>query len=123
MLDRRTRVLIVEDDDATRHSLTEWLQSEGHECVGAASTGETYRRCQKERFDCMVLDAQFDRTPGLALAERLSDSPRRPSRILVVTGHPPEDFDAALRNGLVDGYLRKPVDPRAIGEFVARSAP
>ena len=59
-------------------------------------------------------------TPPGALAERLSHSARRPTRILVVTGHPREDFEAALRNGLIDGYLQKPVDPQRIHEFVAK---
>ena len=118
-----SRVLVVDDDLEIVQATVALLQAYGHSCVGAVTTGEAYRLCHKERFDCVLLDAQFDRTSGLALAERLSASPMRPTKLVIVSAHPPENFMAPLRNGLIDGYLQKPVDAEQLNAMVRPSPP
>lgn len=71
------------------------LKQDGHQAKGVTSASEALRVCLSERFDCMVLDAQLGMTAGLAVAERLADSPMRPTHIVIVTGHPKDDFQAA----------------------------
>lgn len=116
-----SRVLVVDDELDTVQTTVALLQAFGHSCLGVTTTGEAYRLCHKERFDCVLLDAQFDRTSGLALAERLSASPMRPTKLVIVSAHPLENFMVPLRNGLIDGYLQKPVDPERLNAMISPS--
>lgn len=112
------RVIVVDDDADIVASLVMRLEMDGHECVGVTSASEALRACRKQRFDCMVLDAQLGTAAGLAVAERLAASPMRPNHIVILTGHPKNDFEAPLRNGLIDAYVQKPVDVAALAERI-----
>ena len=112
------RVIVVDDDADIVATLVMRLEMDGHECLGVTSASEALRACQKQRFDCMVLDAQLGPSAGLAVAERLAASPMRPNHIVILTGHPKDDFESPLRNGLIDAYVQKPVDVGALAERV-----
>jgi two-component system, OmpR family, alkaline phosphatase synthesis response regulator PhoP len=115
------RVLVVDDDPDTVTTIVMRLEQDGHRCTGVTSGGEALRLCQTQKFDCMVLDAQLGTSAGLAVAERLAASPMRPQHIVIVTGHPRNDFEAPLRTGLIDGYLQKPLDVDDLAERVRRA--
>ena len=115
------KVIVVDDDTDTVTLLVTRLAMDGHECVGVTTASEALRLCQKQKFDCMVLDAQLGPSAGLALAERLSHTPLRPDHIVIVTGHPRDDFEAPLRNGLIDGYIQKPFDLDSLAERVRQA--
>jgi two-component system OmpR family response regulator len=104
------RVLIVDDDTDTVDTLVTLLEQDGHACSAAYTGAGAIRACEADAFDCMVLDHQLGEVTGLAVAERLSTSPMRPNHIVLLTGHARDDFEAALRNGLIDGHLQKPAE-------------
>ena len=111
------RVLIVDDDTDTVDTLVTLLEQDGHACSAASTGPGAIRACQADVFDCMVLDHQLGEVSGLAVAERLSGSPMRPNHIILLTGHARDDFEAALRNGLIDGHVQKPAE---LAELVLR---
>ena len=111
------RVLIVDDDTDTVDTLIVLLEQDGHICSAAYTGPGAIRACEADAFDCMVLDHQLGEITGLAVAERLSASPMRPNHIILLTGHARDDFDAALRNGLIDGHVQKPAE---FSELVTR---
>ena len=111
------RVLIVDDDTDTVDTLIVLLEQDGHICSAAYTGPGAIRACEADAFDCMVLDHQLGEVTGLAVAERLSASPLRPHHIILLTGHARDDFEAALRNGLIDGHVQKPAE---FAELVTR---
>jgi FixJ family two-component response regulator len=77
--------------------------------------------CRSQQFDCMLLDVRLQHMSGLSIAERLADSEFRPRHIVLMTGTDVKEFESALRNGLVDGYLQKPADLDDLIERVTAS--
>ena len=104
------RVLIVDDDTDTVDTLIVLLEQDGHDCAAAYTGPGAIRACEADLFDCMVLDHQLGEVTGLAVAERMADSPMRPNHIILLTGHSRDEFETALRAGLIDGHLQKPAE-------------
>jgi HAMP domain-containing protein/CheY-like chemotaxis protein/signal transduction histidine kinase len=72
---RRKRLLVVEDDEAERLSITALLGHDDIEIV-TASTGEEALRCLHEStIDCVVLDLRLPDISGFEVLERLHDDP------------------------------------------------
>jgi CheY-like chemotaxis protein len=88
-LDRKERrLLLVEDDDVQRDSLTK-LMSEGEDVqVAAVPTGqEALRALEKSEFDCLVIDLLLPDMDGIKLVEEVKTQPRfRDLPIVVYTG-------------------------------------
>jgi DNA-binding response OmpR family regulator len=112
------KILVVDDETAIVQSLVALFEGEGHQCIGATSAGEALRECSRERFDCLVLDAQLGTTSGLAVAERVGKTPMRPRFILILSAHRPEEFAVPLRTGMIEAYLQKPASNEALLERV-----
>src|SRR5205085_1270006 len=60
------QVLVVEDHEVTRRSLSKLLQYAGHLVTTAGSVAEA-RRCLRETFDAVILDVQLPDGNGLDL--------------------------------------------------------
>lgn len=108
------RVLIVDDDTDTVDTLVTLLEQDGHECAAAYNGAGAIRACEADAFDCMVLDHWLGEVNGLDVARHFLDSPMRPARILLLTGDPRDDFEAAIDKGVIDDHLRKPADPASL---------
>lgn len=110
------RLLVVDDHDESRAMLESALSIGGYDCALAAGPEQALALCAGERFDCMLLDEVLGEDSGLALADRLHAMPdHRPRRILMVSGLAPDFFALALRDGVIDGFIEKPV---GLGELL-----
>ena len=104
------RVIVVDDHPDSCRALTGALELAGLPCVATNGAAEALAACARERFACMLLDEVLGDDSGLALAAQLHASPAsRPRRILMVSGLAPDFFDEALRDGVIDGFIEKPV--------------
>ena len=66
----------------------------------------------------MLLDEVLGEDSGLSLAAQLHAAPdSRPRRIVMVSGLAPQFFEEAIRDGVIDGFLEKPV---TLEELLAR---
>ena len=111
-----TRVLIADDERATREGLRRALQLEGYE-VELASDGEEALDCQRQRAsDLIVLDVLMPRLDGLGACRRLRQTGDTTPVLLltarVEVGDRVEGLDAGA-----DDYLAKPF---ALDELLAR---
>lgn len=115
------RVLIVDDDTDTVDTLVTLLEQDGHDCAAAYTGAAALRMCEGVVYDCLVLDHQLGEVNGLTVARRLDGTPQRPRLIVLLTGEPPETFDEALRDGLIDEHLQKPPHYPELLALVRRS--
>ena len=107
----KARVLIVDGEEAARHSLEAAVALSGHRCTSAATVDEAFALCARSAFDCLLLDEQLGTASGLGLARSLDRLPDlRPAKIFMVSGADYEHFAEAISTGVVDGFLAKPVD-------------
>ena len=117
------RVIVVDDYAESRQTLMGALAMAGHACVVAQGAQEALARCANERFDCMLLDEVLEDDSGLALAARLRTLAARPRRIVMMSGLAPEFFAEALRDGVIDGFIEKPLGLKELLVAVEPAAP
>lgn len=80
------RILIVDDDEAARYVLCQFLSSAGFQVEEAASGGEGLERARREPPDAILLDLQMPDLDGYELMEELDAEPRtREIPVVVVT--------------------------------------
>jgi CheY-like chemotaxis protein len=109
------KILIVEDDRATRVGLQELLACAGYTAVAAGDFREGRRALEQGRPDLLIVDLRLQGFNGLQL---LHINPR-PIPTIVMTGFPDDVLQADARR-LGAEYLLKPVDPAKLLALVRR---
>ncbi|MDP9252765.1 MAG: response regulator [Chloroflexota bacterium] len=116
----RSRVLVADDDAATRTLIDMALQEAGYDCVVAADGKTALEQARATRPDLVVLDVGMPLLTGDEVHRELRRDPR--TRYIPVVFVTAQRTTAAvaerLRNG-ADDYVAKPFD---IDELVARIA-
>src|SRR4029453_10075761 len=113
------RILVVEDDRATRHLLTGLLKAANFSVATAQDGANALRRLKTQSFDLMLLDIWMPRMTGLELLARLRDEPARPEVVLMTSADAPETLLQAVRYQ-ASQYISKPVEPKALVELMRR---
>lgn len=110
------RLLVVEDDDTIRDTVSEAMELEGFTVTAATNGQSAWDLLRRERFDLVVMDLMLPGMNGLDLCRQLRQEPN-PPLILVVSARDTEtDRVLGLEVG-ADDYLVKPFGMR---ELVAR---
>jgi len=113
------KILIVEDDRATRHLLASLLKAANFSVATAQDGANALRRLKTEPCDLMLLDIWMPRMTGLELLARLRDEPVRPKVVVMTTDDAPETLLQAVRDQAYQ-YISKPVEPKALVELIRR---
>ena len=116
----RSRVLVADDDAATRTLIDMALQEAGYDCVLAADGRAALEQTRATRPDLVVLDVSMPLLSGDEVQRELRRDPRtRYIPVVFVTAkRTTAEVAARLRNG-ADDYVAKPFD---VDELVARIA-
>src|SRR3954447_7591385 len=115
------RILIVEDDSATRGGLTELVRTWGFLADSAADGEEGLEKVTSFRPSIVVTDLVMPRRTGLELLEALRDIDPTIAVILLTAQGSVESAVEAIRNGAYD-YLTKPVDPQRLRILLDKAA-
>jgi DNA-binding NtrC family response regulator len=107
------RVLIVEDDPATRSGLAELVQAWGFQTDEAPDGEEAMRKVTTFRPAIIVSDLVMPRMGGLDLLKALHDQLSDITFILLTAQGTVESAVGAIKDGAYD-YLSKPVDPQRL---------
>jgi DNA-binding NtrC family response regulator len=107
------RVLIVEDDPATRSGLAELVQAWGFNTDEAPDGEEAFRKVTTFRPAIIVSDLVMPRMGGLELLRALHDQLSDITFILLTAQGTVESAVEAIKEGAYD-YLSKPVDPQRL---------
>jgi two-component system response regulator HydG len=117
----KTRVLLVDDDEAFCETLELGLRRRGYDVVTQRSADEAYDRLAGDAFDVVVTDLNMRRVSGIDLCKRVVDGfPRVPVVVLTAFGSL-DTAVAAIRAGAYD-FISKPVDLAALGIAIDRAA-
>jgi DNA-binding response OmpR family regulator len=115
MVQRASRILLVDDERAILTLLSYPLRKDGYEVVQAADGGEALSRFAESRFDLVVLDVMMPKLDGLEVCRRLRAQSSVP--IIMLTAKA-EEIDKVLGLELgADDYICKPFSMR---EFRSR---
>jgi DNA-binding NtrC family response regulator len=116
----RERVLIVEDDRATREGLAELVQTWGFQTEEAGDGEEGLRKITSFRPAIIVSDLVMPRLGGMDLLRALKDQLSDLTLIMLTAQGTVETAVEAIKEGAYD-YLPKPVDPQRL-EILLRKA-
>ena len=114
------RVLIVEDDPATRSGLAELVQAWGFQTDEAPDGEEAMRKVTTFRPAIIVSDLVMPRMGGLELLHALRDQLTDITFILLTAQGTVESAVEAIKDGAYD-YLSKPVDPQRLQILLQKS--
>ena len=114
------RVLIVEDDPATRTGLAELVQAWGFQTDEASDGEEGFRKVTSFRPAIIVSDLVMPRMGGHELLRTLKDQLSDITFILLTAQGTIESAVDAIKDGAYD-YLSKPVDPQRLRILLQKS--
>ena len=113
MSKERTRILVVDDEEIVRESLTAWLEKDGY-ALGAAPDGETaIERIKHERWSILLVDLKMPRIDGLQVLEAARKIQPDAIAVIMTAYATVETAVAAMKAGAYD-YLVKPFDPEEL---------
>ena len=110
----KKKVLIVEDDLATRRGLAELLSNEGYDTTAVGSFQDAIRAALIAEPDLLITDIRLHDYNGLQLVMRLAHVPA-----IVITGHPDRVLEQeAARAGAT--FVVKPLRATELLQLVKR---
>jgi len=112
----RSRILIVDDDEATLTALAGLLELEGYSVEKARNGREALERASAGSLDLILLDLKMPVMDGWQfLAERAKDAAARETPVVLLSGLP------FIPNapGVAD-FLSKPINPARVIDCVRR---
>src|SRR5215208_7264724 len=78
------KVLIADDDAATRHGVARLLENAGFEVAEASDGIATLRAIQDNQFELVFLDIWMPKLSGLEVLARIRTGSKRP-KVIVIT--------------------------------------
>jgi FixJ family two-component response regulator len=107
------RILLVEDDAATRKGLAALLTSAGYEVLAIGSLKAAITALVEESPDLLITDVRLEDSNGLHL---VAVNPKQ-IPVIVVTGYPDRALEADARR-FGAAFLLKPIRPSELLELV-----
>src|SRR5690348_10857254 len=103
--------LVVDDEDSIRELIEVTLQLEGYRTIGASDGPTALALAAGQRPDVVTLDIMMPGMDGWEVAAHLGRDPwTRDVPIVVVSGKPLAELDAAPGRSLASAVLTKPFD-------------
>jgi DNA-binding response OmpR family regulator len=115
----KTKILVIDDDDAIREGLSLMLTSTGYDVRIAVSTSNLEAIIDEWHPALIVLDVMLSGEDGRDAARRLKTSKRHYRvPILLMSAHPSAQHDGLAAGA--DAFLAKPFDMKTFLEEVRR---
>jgi CheY-like chemotaxis protein len=115
----RRRVLIVEDNLDTVHTLARLVQEMGHIADYAINGYAAMGLARRFRPDFILLDLGLPGMDGFDVCRRLKKEPgMEHTRFIAITGYAQEEYRQRSRAAGFDLHLTKPLDPRVLEKLL-----
>lgn len=114
-------VLVVENDDAVRTSLTEALTFSHFVPFAAADSRQALEQLDHGRFDAVIADTGMLKADGMELPKRIKE--RSPATPVILIGADQLAEVMAFENVPYDRFLQKPVQAGTVVELLNQLAP
>jgi DNA-binding NtrC family response regulator len=108
-LGEHARILVVDDDEGIRKTLSAILQDEGYEVDTAESGKEAILKSNAGFYNLALIDVRLLDMEGTELLTRIKDTVPR-MRKIIITGYPTVHNAMEAVNRNADAYLIKPFD-------------
>ena len=116
----RRRILIADDDAATRRAVARLLENAGFEVSEAADGNAALSTIQAKQYDLVFLDVWMPHLSGLEVLAHLRTGTNRPKVIVMTSDGTSETLLRAVKEQAYD-YVSKPFPPRQAVELAQRA--
>ncbi|MDR1017554.1 MAG: response regulator transcription factor [Lachnospiraceae bacterium] len=100
------RILVVDDEEAIRNGLTEYLEFMDYEVVQASDGMEAIKLCKEQDFDAIVMDVMMPKIDGFTAIKEIKKEKDIPTLMLSARS---EEYDKLHGFDLgIDDYVTKP---------------
>ena len=115
----RTRILIVDDEEIVRESLSGWLEKDGYTVSSAQDGPSAIARVNAERWSILLVDMKMPGMDGLQVLEQAKKI-QPDAAVVIMTAYATVDTAvAAMKLGAYD-YLVKPFDPEEMSLMITK---
>jgi DNA-binding NtrC family response regulator len=113
----RTRILIVDDEEIVRESLSEWLAKDGYTVATAEDGPTAIARLNRERWSILLVDMKMPGMDGLQVLEESKKLQPEVVAIIMTAYATVDTAVSAIKLGAYD-YIVKPFDPEELSLMV-----
>jgi CheY-like chemotaxis protein len=117
---KKTKILVVEDDNLFRWTLNHFLQKEGYEVYPVASGESALDMAGKLSFDILISDFQLPGLNGKELIRKLKATHPQAKSILI-SAYQREEL-GSVDDSLLNAYLNKPIEWGVLREVLQNLA-
>jgi DNA-binding NtrC family response regulator len=108
-LDRTARIIVIDDDESIRKTLSTILEDEGYSVDTAESGKEALLKTNVDFYNLALIDVRLLDMEGTELLVRIKETVPR-MRKIIITGYPTVHNAIEAVNRSADAYLVKPFD-------------
>ncbi len=115
----RSRILVVDDEEIMRSSLSDWLKEDGYDVVAVDDGHKAIDKIKNEEWDLAVVDLKMPKMDGIEVLKKVSQiKPRLP--VIIITAYATIDSAVmAMKEGATD-YIVKPFNPEEISRIIGK---
>lgn len=117
MNNSEVKILIVDDEQIVRDSLTHWFEEDGYQVSSAADAFDVLKDLQPGKYDIMLIDIKMPKMSGLELLEKVKGIDPDCIVIIITAYASVPSAVQALKNGAFD-YVTKPIDPDELSHLI-----
>ncbi len=111
------KILIVDDEQIVRDSLTHWFEEDGYQVSSAADAFDVLKDLRPNKYDIMLVDIKMPKMSGLELLEKVKEIDPDCIVIIITAYASVPSAVQALKNGAFD-YVTKPIDPDELSHLI-----
>ncbi len=117
---KKGKILIAEDNDLNKETLTEILTEEGYEVKGVNDGREGIEAFLEDKYDIIITDLRMPHVDGLEFLKYIKDA-NRDSIVIMITGHGTvSNAVTAMKMGAFD-FISKPMKDDLVKLSVSRA--
>lgn len=121
MKEEEIKILIVDDEEIVRESLSEWFKEDGYQVGTAENAVEALNKLNQTRFDIYFLDIKMPGMDGMELHRRIREIDKDAMVIMITAYAAVDTAIKALKDGAFD-YITKPFDPENLSHLLRNAA-
>lgn len=124
MINLNKRVLLVEDFEDSRFSLSKLLEFEGYEVLEAGDGKQAIDMALNSKPDLILMDLSLPVIDGLSATKQIRQDPSMNNvPIIALSAHDMVDFQAKAKDAGCTDYVTKPVDFTALITVMSKYLP
>ena len=112
-------VLVVDDDEGIRNSLSGFIESERHTCRIAKNGMEALEMLENYQPDLIIVDISMPKMTGIELIRHIRTKYRgKNTRIVLMSGRQPSETELQIIAQTGSEVIKKPINPLIIKEYL-----